>query len=159
MANLFKRADFWVLLLLVGGAGGYLAFSGRPAVPGGDATRFSVEEMTLKRDYGNFLATFRVAYDNREGEAFDPVAEAKLLADGERAIPGYFLATDSRVLVAAGKQTELTLKYWMEASDLAGTLTLEIRDERLQVKSATPFEGEAVIENQGTRSFAGPDWK
>lgn len=159
MVKLFKRADFWLLLLLVGGVGAYLAFQGKPVVPGRDATRFSVEEMTLKRDYGNFLATFRVEYDNREGETFDPVTGAKLLAEGERAIPGYFVATDIRTPVPAGDQAELTLKYWLEASDLSGPLTLEIQGERLEVKSATPFDGKASVENQATRSFDSSEWK
>ncbi len=159
MAKLFKRADFWILLLLVGGLAGYLLFSGKPVVTGAGDTRFSIRKMSLKRDYGNFLAIFEVDYDNREGEAFDPAVEAKLWAGDGRMIPGYFLATDVREPVPAGKKAKRTLKYWLEASDLGGALALEIRGERLEVKSAVPFDGETAVENQGTKSFATPDWK
>jgi hypothetical protein len=157
--KIFKRADFWILLALVGGLVGYFVFSGKPVVPGGVNHRFSVKEIALRRDYGNFLASFRIDYDNREGKTFDPALEAKLLAGGERAIPGYFLATDARVPVEGGKKSELTLKYWLEAADLGGSLVLEIRGERLEVKTAVPFDGETAVENQGTKAIDGPDWK
>ncbi len=157
--KLYQRADFWILLLLVGGLAGYFVWPRPPVVPGGDGLRFSVGEMSLKRDYGNFLAAFEVDYDNREGEAFDPALEAKLLAAGERVIPGYFLATGTREPVPAGEKAKLTLKYWLEAADLLGPLTLAIRGETLEVKSGAPFDGEAALENQATKSFEGAEWK
>ena len=131
--KLLKRVEFRVLLALVVAALIYV--SSRPK-PGNEI--FTIEDITLRQDYSNYEMVIRVSYDNQTGQEIDTAESAALLAEGDRKIPGFFLAIAPPPKIPANKRTKVDLKYWLEADDLKGPLWLDILGSRVQLPAELP---------------------
>ncbi len=79
-----------------------------------------------------------------------------MTAAGKEVAP-FFLPFEPQPEIAAGGSQDVRLRYWLEKSDLQGALILEVQSEKLDVKSAAPFDLEK-LKNKEPRSFTDTHW-
>ncbi|HUF62021.1 MAG TPA: hypothetical protein VMN36_08095 [Verrucomicrobiales bacterium] len=106
-----------------------------------------IESAELRRDHGNAVLRLRVTIDHRNGlEPLRCVApDVRLTAGAGTAgeeVPAFFLATRPQPApeVPAGEKASVELLYWLEQRHLQGALALEVRGERVPVKSESAFD-------------------
>jgi hypothetical protein len=149
--HLLKRIELWVLLAVVvaGLAWVFLSSGSREeevavggAVPLEDAkVPLQLHRCVLKRDYGNARLDIDLRVRNNGTEKLLMRApKVKLLAAKGREIPSYFLPFDPVPEVPADSAQDVQLRYWLEAADLQGALTLEVDGKTLAIKSAAAFD-------------------
>lgn len=149
--HFLKRIELWVLLaVVVAGLGWvFLSSGGREedvtaggAVPLEDAKApLQLHRCVLKRDYGNARLDIDLRARNDGSEKLlmrSP--KVKLLTAKGREIPSYFLPFDPVPEVPADSAQDVQLRYWLEAADLQGALTLEVDGKTLAIKSAASFD-------------------
>lgn len=127
---------------------------------GGEAVVESKATMlggALERDYGNARLdlTVRVRHDGIHPLVMK-APQVRLMA-GEREVPSFFLPAERLPEVAPKTTTEVTLRYWLETTDLQGPLALEVDGEKVPVKSATAFDL-ATLENGKPKALRGVEW-
>lgn len=146
-----KRIELWVLLAVILAGLAWVFMSG----PGADAdlpragsapavdaqTPLQLHRCVLKRDHGNARLDIdlRVRNDRPETLVMQPPKVRLLTADG-RDIPEFFLPIEPRPEVPAGSSQDVQLRYWLQAADLEGTLTLEVDGNSLTIKGAGSFD-------------------
>jgi hypothetical protein len=157
--HLLKRIELWVLLAVVVTGLGWVFLSGGSreedvvsgaAVPLEDAkVPLQLHRCVLKRDYGNARLDIdlRVRNDGTE-KLLMRSPKVKLLAAKGREIPSYFLPFDPVPEVPPDSAQDVQLRYWLEAADLQGALTLEIDGKTLAIKSAGAFDLSSVKNNE-----------
>jgi hypothetical protein len=151
--HFLKRIELWVLLAAIVAGLAWVFLSdgdgdgeGPPsmggAVPAADAqARLQLHRCVLKRDYGNARLDIDLRVRNEGAEALAlQTPKVKLLAGGEREVPSYFLPFDPVPEVPANSAQDVQLRYWLEAEDLKGALTLEVDGKTLPIKGASAFD-------------------
>lgn len=165
--NLFKRIEVILLLLLaVGGAVWVLSGSSKgdvydldPQVQvGGESAENRVQRCTLERDHGNARLDLEFRFQNQKPRklTLQPPQVRLMTAAGKEVAP-FFLPFEPQPEIAAGGSQDVRLRYWLEKSDLQGALILEVQSEKLDVKSAAPFDLEK-LKNKEPRSFTDTHW-
>ena len=168
--NFLKRIELWILLLLVAGGIAYVLTS-RPSGED-DVTPSSSPSTTvnntgeplqllrtsLKRDYQNARLDLTVRVRNDSASPLPmQTPKTRLLTDKGREIPSFFLPFEKQPEVAAKSTGEVQLRYWLEASDLQGGLSLEVDGKTLPVKSAKPLDLN-TLKNAEEKVLPGTDW-
>src|SRR5205085_1836608 len=102
----------------------------------------------LKRDYGNARLDIelRVRNDGPE-KLLMRSPKVKLLTPKGGEIPSYFLPFDPVPEVAPNATEDVQLRYWLEAADLHGALTLEVDGKTLAIKSDAAFDLNSIKNN------------
>ncbi len=163
---IFKRIEVWIVLVLLLGLAGYVIVtsstgrsdSGGGARDGDLEPRLRIVARQLTRDYGNAKLDLTIVYDNRGGtELASTPPDIRLgAADGSEVDP-FFLAGDFPPTIPAGRESRVTLAFWLQPEHFGQALELCVRDACVPVKSSAPFDIGSV-ENQGTREFGSADW-
>ncbi len=168
--NFLKRIELWVLLLLVVGGMIYV-FTSRPSgedditpTNSPNPTVKNTEEplqlrhASLKRDYQNARLDLTVRVHNELADKLPMQApKVRLLTAKGREVPSFFLPFEQQPEVAAKSTQEAQLRYWLEASDLQDSLTLDVNGKLLPIKSAKPFDLN-TLKNAEERVLAGTEW-
>lgn len=151
-----KRIELWVLLaaILAGliwvfssGGDDEDAVTGQPSVAtGSDAGQpLKIHRCVLERDHGNARLDIelRVRNDSAEKLVMQP-PRVRLLTGKGREVSAFFLPFDPLPEVAAGSSQDVQLRYWLEAADVQESLSLEVDGKTVAVKSAKPFDLNAL---------------
>ena len=165
--NLFKRIEVILLLLLAaGGAVWVLSGSSKGDVydldpqvqAGGESAENRVQRCTLERDHGNARLDLEFRFQNQKPRklTLQPPQVRLMTAAGKEVAP-FFLPFEPQPEIAAGGSQDVRLRYWLEKSDLQGALTLDVQGEKLDVKSAAPFDLEK-LKNKEPRTFVDTHW-
>lgn len=168
--NFLKRIELWILLLLVIGGIAYV-FTSRPGEED-DVTPANSPSLTvknseeplqlrrssLKRDYQNARLDLTVRVRNDSATPLPMQSpKVKLLTGKGREVPSFFLPFEKQPEVAAKSTEEVQLRYWLEASDLQGGLSLDVEGKILLIKSAKPLDIN-TLKNAEEKVLAGTDW-
>lgn len=169
--NLLKRPELLALLAIAVGAAiwvlstqstsdnGDTDADGPTADQGQGAEPLKIHRCTLERDFGNARLDIELRCANHSGEklVMQP-PQVKLLAAKGREVPPFFLPFDQPPEIAAKTTGDVRLRYWLEKADLGGSLSLQVRDQTVEVKSAAPFDLDK-LNNKEPRTFSGADWR
>jgi hypothetical protein len=166
--NFLKRIELWVLLLAL--MGGILwVFNSAPAEDEGEMqgtaslenaneSPLKLHRAVLERDYGNVRLDLDLRIRNDKAEKLVLQApEVRLLSNGGREVSTFFLPFDPVPEVAAKSTQDVQLRYWLEASDLKGALTLEVDGLLLEVKSSSPLDINS-LKNGEKKAVTGLNW-
>ena len=148
----FKRVEVWVLLLLSGGVAVWvLSGDGNAdlppawtvAEPSSNEPVLTLRGCTLERDYGNARLDLRVKVRNttiRPLMLRPPMV--KLLAGDEVEVALFFLPAEMPPDVAAGRTSEVVLRYWLQEAELKQPLVLVVNDDGdpMGFKVTTPLD-------------------
>lgn len=168
--NFLKRIELWVLLLLVVGGIAYV-FTSRPSdeediTPTNSPTLtvknsdepLQLRRTSLKRDYQNARLDLTVRVRNDSADKLPMQSpKVRLLTDKSREVPSFFLPFEQQPEVAAKSTQEVQLRYWLEASDLQGSLTLDVEGKTLPIKSMKPLDIN-TLKNTGEKVISGTEW-
>jgi len=165
--SFLKRVEIWVLLALVVGGVAWV-FTSKPAeelegpVPL-DVTEKATAPIVFKkaiieRDYGNVRFDLDVQVRNEDAEklVMSPPAVRLVTAAG-REIATFFLPFEKLPEVPAKSSQQVQLRYWLEKQDLQGAITLHVKEHKLEVKSASPLDIEA-LKNGEPRTVNAVNW-
>ncbi len=160
--SFLKRIEVWVLLLLGGGAAVWVLMD-KPVIEGDPQPVEStstdpalvIHRCTLERDYGNARLDIELRYRNASPRplVLQP-PDVKLMTGDGREVPPFILPVEKPPQIAAQTTQSVRLRYWLESAHLSGPLTLEVRGERAEVKSASALDL-AKIENKKPRTWQG----
>ena len=153
--NFLKRIEVWILLALLGGGLAWVFLSrsssddqtSEPTTASAEASSgpLNLRRCVVERDYGNARLDVDVSIRNDNEEKLRCLPpKVKLLAAKGREIPSFFLPFDKQPEIPGKSTQDVQLRYWAEEADLAGALTLEVEGTQLQIKSAKPFELQAM---------------
>lgn len=172
MKPYWKRPEVIILFLVSLGIAGWVLWkeigpksSTPPSQATGEVIR--ITKSTLFRDYGNARLEIEAQIWNSQSTPIvcEPPHFRLVKASPEEAssateeIPTFFLASSPPApVLPPGKRTSVTLRYWLEESDLSQAITLVGPDGSAQVKSAEPFDLK-TLENQTSKQFRNPLWK
>ena len=162
----FQRFEVWLLLILGGGAAFWVLTSkpsedGNPepieasAAPTSEPA-ITIHRCSLERDYGNARLDIELRYRNASPRALilQPPDVRLLTADGKE-VPIFILPVEKPPQVAAQMAQDIRLRYWLDKAQLQGSLTLDIRGQTAEVKTAAPLDLEK-IENHKPKTWTGP---
>src|SRR4051812_28079796 len=166
--HFFRRIELWVLLaaIVAGLAWVFISArsheedaSGKDDSAVGDAgAPLQLHRCVLKRDYGNARLDVELRVQNHTSKKLVMRSpEVKLLTEKGREVPSYFLPFDPVPEVPAGSTQDVQLRYWAEAADFGGALTLEVNGRSLPVKSARPFDL-AAMKNEEEKVIEPGKW-
>ncbi len=172
--NLFKRLEVLLLLVLAVGVAVWAlvrqdtsaGLDGvdpaehlsdlNPERPASGAS--TIHRSTLERDYGNARLDIDLMVVNpAETKLVMRPPHVKLLTNAGREVPPFFLPFDPPVEIRAATSEDVRLRYWLDAADLKGGLTLLVGGERIAVKSSAPFELEK-LKNKEPRVYSYVEW-
>ncbi len=151
--NFLKRIELWVLLAVIV-AGLVWVFTSsssdeeEPDASDGATSSVETHEAPLKlhrcvleRDYGNARLDIELRVRNDSSDKLVLQApKVKLLTDKGREVPSFFLPFDPVPEVAVKSTLDVQLRYWLDAADLQGALTLEVDGKTIPVKSTKAFD-------------------
>jgi hypothetical protein len=83
--------------------------------------------------------------------------DVRLVSGSGREVPPFFLPFEPQPEIPPGATQDVQLRYWLEASDLSNTLTLEVAGRSIVVKSASPFDVES-LKNGEKQTFTSAEW-
>ncbi len=165
--KIFQRFEVWVLLLLAAGAGAFVLITSKDDGPeplitnAGPATpeaKLQVKKCTVTRDFGNARLDIAVRMTNAQSKKLLLVAPAVRLINAKGAeVPPFILPVEPPPELPPQTTADALLRFWAEKEDLQGALTLQIQDQKIEVKSARPFDLEA-LKNAEPRVFQPGDW-
>ena len=151
-----KRIELWLLVAVVVGGLAWVFLSGgsdeEEKVDGGGTVSttdtkapLQLHRCVLKRDHGNARLDIelRVRNDSADKLLMTEPKVTLLTAKG-RKVPGYYLPFEPPPEVEPRTTQDLQLRYWLEASDLQGTLTLEVDGKSLAIKGGNAFDLNAL---------------
>jgi hypothetical protein len=167
--NWFKRIELWLLLALVL-AGLFFVFahkatedeankSGDVVVPSDkDDAPVKLHRSMITRDYGNARLDIdlRVRNDGAEKLVLQ-TPKARLLNGKGREIPSFFLPFDALPEVPPRSTQDVQLRYWLEAADFQGAITLEVNGKSMTVKSTKPFDLN-MMKNAEKKTMTSTEW-
>lgn len=153
--HFFRRIELWVLLAVVLAGLTWVFMSGRnhdeDVADGGVAAMenaqgpLQLHRCVLKRDYGNARLDIELRVRNNRAEKLVmQTPKVKLLTGKGHEAPSFFLPFDPVPEVSAKSAQDVQLRYWLDAADLQGALTLEVDGKTLPVKSAKAFDLNAM---------------
>ena len=166
--SLLKRVELWVLLAIAV-IGVFFAFHSKHGADDqttGDSTGNVTSSdaplvfyrCILKRDYGSALLDLELKVRNDDEQKLVMQSPAvKLVAGKSREVPGFYLAFEPPPEIPAKTTQDVKVRYWLTAEDLRGTLTFEVKGQKLQVKSEKPFDLNSVP-NQKERILKTGEW-
>ena len=168
--NFLKRIELWVLLaVVVGGLAWVFTSRHSPdeemtdAGPGTVTAEKSTGPLKLhrsviERDYGNARLDIELQIRNDNDEKLKCLPpKVRLLTVKGREIPSFFLPFDKQPEVPGKTTQDVQLRYWTEEADLAGGLILEVEGNKLDIKSAKPFDLKALKTGE-KRTFKPGEW-
>lgn len=164
--SIFKRVEVWILAVLLVGGAVFVLLSSRKDGAEGDlggggldgGGRLTLVEAILERDYGNARLDLTVELDNRgRGPVPSGSPDTRLLTGSGDEVDPFFLAGDFPPDFEGGRRSRVTLKFWLKPEHFGGALTLDVRGDTLAIKSAEPFDLEA-LENGSPRTLGGAEW-
>jgi hypothetical protein len=149
--SFLKRFEVWVLLILGGGAAVWVLMD-KPVVEGdpqpieageipGTDPALVIHRCTLERDFGNARLDIELRYRNASPRPLilQP-PDVKLTTGDGKEVPPYILPVEKPPQIAAQTTQSVRLRYWLEASHLNSSLTLDVRGAKAEVKSDTPLD-------------------
>ncbi len=146
--SFLKRIEVWVLLILGGGAAVWVLMD-KPVVEGDPQPIEStssdpvlvIHRCTLERDFGNARLDIELRYRNASPRPLILQPPDVKLATGDgKEVPPYILPVEKPPQIAAQTTQSVRLRYWLEASHLNGSLTLDVRGAKAEVKTAEPLD-------------------
>jgi len=163
--SFLKRFEVWLLIVLSLGAAIWVFTTdsdpglGEPEPIATDAApeaALKIHRCTLERDYGNARLDIELRYRNTSPRplSLQPPDVRLLTADGKE-VPPFILPVEKPPQIAAQTAQDVRLRYWLDKSHLQGPLTLEIRGEKAEVKSAAPVDLDK-LENGKPKTWTGP---
>ncbi len=162
--RLFQRFEVW-LLLIAGGIAVWWSFqSDAPGEEAGPVAEMNADaplqlrRCTLERDFGNARLDLEVRYKNTsQRPLFMQPPDVRLINATGQDVPPFILPVERPASVEAQTTSDIRLRFWLEKADLTGPLTLEIRGQKLEVKTQTPFELER-LENKKPQVWTSAAW-
>jgi len=160
--NLLKRPEVWLLLVISLGAVVYVFMSDAPAdgnaeviLPEETPAAVVIHRCTLERDFGNARLDIELRYRNASPRTLilQP-PDARLLTGNGKEVPPFILPVEKPPQIAAQTTQDVRLRYWLEKDHLHGALTLDIRGQTAEVKTAETLELEK-LENRKTQTWTG----
>lgn len=146
--SFLKRIEVWVLLIIGGGAAIWV-LTDKPAIEGdpqpvestSSDPALMIHRCTLERDFGNARLDIELRYRNASPRPLilQP-PDVKLTTGDGKEVPPYILPVEKPPQIAAQTTQSVRLRYWLEASHLNSSLTLDVRGAKAEVKSATPLD-------------------
>lgn len=163
--RIFQRFEVWLLLLAAGVAVWWSFKADAPSaeeVPlaalNADAS-LQLRRCTLERDFGNARLDLEVRYKNASPRPLSmQPPDVRLINAAGKDVPVFILPTERPPTVEAQTTSDVRLRFWLEKADLAGSLTLDIRGQKLEVKNSTPLDLER-LENAKPKVWTGTNWK
>lgn len=160
-----KRIEFWILIALT--LVTLLWLLNRSPEPkeddsanGPEAPALLVKRSSVERDFGNARLDLelRIRHDGIQPLLLKPPT-LRLLSgpDGLREVPLFFLPGEPLPQVSPRSTSVVTLRYWLDASDLDGPLWIDWDGKRTAVKSAAPFPLDQ-LKNRQIRTFTDINW-
>ena len=167
--NWFKRIELWLLLALVV-AGLFFVFGQRPTedeankggagvvATGKDDAPLLLHRSVITRDYGNARLDIDVRVRNDGAEKLVlQTPKARVLNGKGREIPSFFLPFDAPPEVPPQSTQDVQLRYWLDAADFQGAITLEVDGKSVALKNTKPFDLN-TIKNAEKKTVTGIEW-
>ena len=162
--RIFQRFEVW-LLLIAGGIAIWWSFSSAPnpaeTCPETELTTASplqLRRCTLERDFGNARLDLEVRYKNTSPRPLSmQPPDVRLLNAAGKDVPLFILPVERPPSIESQTTGDVRLRFWLEKTDLAGPLTLEIRSQKLEVKNSTPLDLEK-LDNARPRVWTTAEW-
>lgn len=152
-----KRIELWVLLAVIvaglvwvfssGGDDEDAAVTGDPSATteSGAGLPLKIHRCVLERDHGNARLDIELRVRNDSTEKLVMQSPKVRLVTGKgREVAGFYLPFDPVPEIAAGSSQDVQLRYWLEAADVQEPLSLEVAGKTVPVKSAKPFDLNAL---------------
>lgn len=166
--KLFRRFEVWLLLVLAV-VSMIVVFKpwtalrkAPPAAPPPSETAsdapLQVRTATIVRDYGNARLDVDVRIVNHHAKKLQlhsPVV--KLMAGKDHEVPEFILPVEPVPEVPPKATADVRLRYWLERSDLVGSLALVFDGESVTLKSDRPFDL-TQLENAKPRVMKAEEW-
>ena len=96
---------------------------------------------TLERDFGNARLDLEVRYKNSSPRPLSMQApDVRLINGAGKEVPPFILPVERPPSIEAQTTGDVRLRFWLEKTDLAGPLALEIRGQKLEVKNSTALD-------------------
>ena len=167
--NWHKRIELWLMLALVI-AGLFFVFGHRSSdeekagfsdnvvTSEKEAAPLKIHRCVIERDRNN--ARFDIEVQVRNDGAQKLVLQspqARLLNAKGREIAAFFLPFDAPPEVPPNSTQDVQLRYWLDAVDLQGALTLEVNGKSVAVKNAKPLDL-STLKNAEKKTVTGLDW-
>lgn len=164
--RLLSRPEVWFLLVLSGAAAWWALQE--PAPYAQDAAEIAattapdaplrIHRCTLERDFGNARLDIEFRYRNASPRPLTlQPPDARLLTAAGREVPPFILPVERAPVAPENTASDLRLRYWLDAADLAGGLRFEVRGQSVEVKSAEPLNLEK-LENHQPRTWTTTKW-
>ncbi len=162
--RVFQRFEVW-LLLIAGGIAIWWSFqSDSPPSEDGPVAEMNADSplqlrrCTLERDFGNARLDLEVRYKNASPRPLSmQPPDVRLTNAAGQDVPPFILPVERPPTVEAQTTADLRLRFWLEPADLTGPLTLDIRGQRLEVKSATALDLDK-LPNAQPKVWTSADW-
>ncbi len=162
--RVFQRFEVW-LLLIAGAVAVWWSFEpaqspseGAPMAELNADSPLQLRRCTLERDFGNARLDLEVRYKNASPRPLSmQPPDVRLINTTGKDVPPFILPVERPPTVEDQTTADIRLRFWLEETDLAGALTLDIRGQRLEVKSATPLDLEK-LENKKPRVWTSAAW-
>lgn len=162
--HLFKRFEVW-LLLVAGGIAMWWSFQSEttpaddlPVAAMSSDAPLQLRRCTLERDFGNARLDLEIRYKNTSPRPlYLQPPDVRLINAAGKDVPPFILPAEKPASIEAQTTSDLRLRFWLEKTDLAGPLTLDIRGQTLEVKSNAPLDLEK-LENKKPKVWTGAGW-
>lgn len=162
--RLFQRFEVW-LLLIAGGIAVWWSFQSNttpaeddPVAAMNADAQLQLRRCTLERDFGNARLDLEIRYKNTSPRPLSTqLPDVRLINAAGKDVPPFILPVERPATVEAQSTADLRLRFWLEKAELAGSLTLDIRGQKLEVKNNTPLDLEK-LENAKPKVWTSSAW-
>jgi len=162
--HLFKRFEVWLLLIASGIAVWWSFQSNTAPAEDGPLTEMKTDaplqlrRCTLERDFGNARLDLEIRYKNASPRPlYMQPPDVRLINAAGKDVPPFILPVERPASIEAQTTSDLRLRFWLEKADFAGSLTLDIRGQKLEVKNGTLFDLEK-LENAKPKIWTSANW-
>lgn len=162
--HLFKRFEVWLLLVTGVIAVWWSLQTDSTPVDDGPMAEMKADiplqlrRCTLERDFGNARLDLEIRYKNTSPRPlFMQPPDVRLINAAGKDVPPFILPVEKPANIEAQTTSDIRLRFWLEKADLAGALTLEIRGQKLEVKTSTPLDLEKLT-NAKPKVWTSANW-
>lgn len=165
--SFLKRFEVWLLIILSLAAVIWVFSTDSDSVTQGEGNSESItsetstepalkiHRCTLERDYSNARLDIELRYRNASPRPLYLLPpDVKLLTTDGKEVPPFILPVEKPAQIAAQTAQDVRLRYWLDKTHLQDLLTLEIRGEKAEVKSATAINLD-TLENHQPKTWTG----
>ena len=163
--SFLKRFEVWLLIVLSLAAAIWVFTTDSDSISEGAPEPITAEasaepalkihRCTLERDYGNARLDIELRYRNASPRPLILLPpDVKLLTAAGKEVPPFILPVEKPAQIPAQTAQDVRLRYWLDKTHLQGPLTLEIRGEKAEIKSATAIELD-TLENHQPKTWTG----